>query len=134
MMTLNDLAFRLNEYEGEDGTSFDALVLEDGVLEVICSGYEEFPIHVTKTETQLISVTALFTPEEVHDENIHELHETFLRLSPALPLSSIGLQGSTYILFGAMALTTRFEVVAHELEIQAENTIDVLESVEHLLN
>ena len=50
-----------------------------------------------------------------------------------MPLSAVGLQGNTYILFGAMALTTRFEVIAHELEVQAENTIEVLEAVEHLL-
>ena len=57
-----------------------------------------------------------------------------LRLSPAVPLSSIGLQGDTYILFGAMAKETLFENIAHELEVQAENTIDVLEVVEDFLN
>ena len=66
-------------------------------------------------------------------DKIDELNRTFLQLSPAVPLSSLGLQGDTYILFGAMALSTRFEVVAHELEVQAENTIDVLEAIEHLL-
>ncbi|MCE2437316.1 MAG: DUF2170 family protein [Pseudomonadales bacterium] len=134
MMTLADLAYRLNDHESDDGTTFDAMVMEDGVLEVTCTGFEEFPMHLTKTETQLISVTPLFSKDEVKADSLGELHESFLRLSPALPLSSVGLQGNTFILFGAMALSTRFEVVAHELEIQAENTIDVLESVEHLLN
>ena len=132
-MTLDDLAFRLNEYSGDEGTTFDALVTERGILEVVCSNDDEFPIHVTMTQTQILSVTPLFTTEEVLPGKLDELNATFLRLSPAVPLSSVGLQGDTYILFGAMALSTRLEMIAHELEVQAENTIDVLEAVEHLL-
>lgn len=133
-MTLDELAFTLNGFVGDEGTTFDALVTDDGILEVICSNNDEFPIHVTTTDTQLLSVTPLFTTTEVTAGSLDELNEAFMRLSPAVPLSSIGLQGSTYILFGAMALSTRFEVIAHELEVQAENTIDVLETIEHLLD
>ena len=133
-MTLDDMAFRLNDYVNEEGTTFDALVTERDILEVVCSNNDEFPIHLTMTETQILSVTPLFSVAEVLPDKRDELNEIFLRLSPAVPLSAIGLQGDTYILFGAMALTTRFEVIAHELEVQAENTIEVLEAVEHLLN
>lgn len=133
-MTLDDLAFQLNDYTGEEGTTFDALVTERDLLEVVCSNNDEFPIHVTMTETQILAVTPLFNVGEVQPGQIDELNATFLRLSPAVPLSAIGLQGDTYILFGAMALSTRFEVIAHELEVQAENTIDVLEAVEQLLD
>ena len=132
-MNLDDLAFRLNDYSGEEGTTFDALVTERDILEVVCSNNDEFPIHVTMTDTQILSVTPLFNIGEVVPDRLDELNATLLRLSPAVPLSAIGLQGETYILFGAMALSTRFEVIAHELEVQAENTIDVLEAVEHLL-
>lgn len=132
-MNLDDLAFRLNDYSGEEGTTFDALVTERDILEVVCSNNDEFPIHVTMTDTQILSVTPLFNIAEVAAGRQDELHATLLRLSPAVPLSAIGLQGDTYILFGAMALSTRFEVIAHELEVQAENTIDVLEAIEHLL-
>lgn len=132
-MNLDDLAFRLNDYSGEEGTTFDALVTERDILEIVCSNNDEFPIHVTMTDTQILSVTPLFNVGEVAPGKLDELNATFLRLSPAVPLSAIGLQGDTFILFGAMALSTRFEVIAHELEVQAENTIDVLEAVEHLL-
>ena len=132
-MTLDDLAFRLNGHTGEEGTTFDAVVTDSGILEVVCSNDDEFPINVTMTETQILSVTPLFSASEVLPGKLDEINETLLRLSPAVPLSAIGLQGDTYILFGAMALSTRLEVIAHELEVQAENTIDVLEAVEHLL-
>ena len=133
-MTLDDLAFHLNEHAGAEGTTFDAVVTEHDILEIVCSNNDEFPIHVTRTDTQILSVTPLFSVDEVLPGEANELNATFLRLSPAVPLSSIGLQGDTYILFGAMALGTRFDVIAHELEVQAENTIEVLEAVEHLLS
>lgn len=132
-MELDELAYRLNAFQGEEGTTFDALITEDNILEVSCSNNDEFPIHITTTETQILSVSPLFSMGEIESDKSDELNEIFLRLSPAVPLSSIGLQGSTYILFGSMALDTRFENIAHELEIQAENTVDVLEAVEHLL-
>lgn len=133
-MTLEDLAFQLNTYTSESGTTFDALVGEDRILEVTCSNNDEFPINVTATDTQLLAVTPLFHVNEVVSGGAEALHEMLLRLSPAVPLSSIGLQGDTYILFGAMAKETLFENIAHELEVQAENTIDVLEVVEDFLN
>ena len=133
-MNLDDLAFQLNERPASsEGTTFDAVVTPDGIVEVVCSNNDEFPIHLTRTDTQLLSVTPLFSAQEVAAGKVDELNATLLRLSPAIPLSSIGLQGDTYILFGAMALSTRFEVIAHELEVQAENAIDVLEAIESLL-
>jgi uncharacterized protein YjfI (DUF2170 family) len=56
-----------------------------------------------------------------------------LQLAPAVPLSAFGLQDDTYILFGAIALGTSFEIIVHELEVQAENTIDVLDAIQSLL-
>ena len=132
-ITLEKLVYRLNDQVTEEGTSFDAVVLENGVAEVICSNNEEFPIHLAVTETQLLAVTSLFDTSEVLANEMENLNKMLLQLAPAVPLSAFGLQGDTYILFGAMALGTRFENIVHELEVQAENTIDVLEAIEPLL-
>jgi len=132
-ITLEELAFRLNDHVTEEGTSFDALLLDNGVLEVICSNNDEFPIHLAITETQLLAVTPLFSVSEVMPNEVENLNKMLLQLAPAVPLSAFGLQGDTYILFGAMALATSFETVVHELEVQAENTIDVLEAIQSLL-
>ena len=131
---LEDLAYRLNIHTTAEGTTFDAVVADNDILEVTCSNNEEFPIHIARTETQLLAVTPLFQLGEVQQGRHDELNKTMLQLSPAVPLSAIGLQGKTYILFGAMALDTMFENVVHELEVQAENTIDVLEVVQPLLS
>ena len=132
-MSLNELAFKLNAHLTDEGTSFDAVLSDEGVLEVICSNNEEFPINIVKTETQLLAITPLFSVAEVQVDKLNELNEELLFISPAIPLSSVGRQGETYILFGAMALNTAFENIVHELEVQAENTVDVLQVVEPLL-
>ena len=132
--TLEDLAHNLNTTTTVEGTRFDAIITDNGVIEVICSNNEEFPLHLAMTDTQLLSVTPLFNVSEVQEGQINELNKMLLQLSPAIPLSSIGLQDDNYILFGAMALNTIFENIVHELEIQAENTLDVLEAIEPLLD
>lgn len=131
--TLEGLAYSLNTATTEEGTTFDALLTEDGVLEVVCSNNDEFPIHIAKTEAQLLAVTPLFNVSEVQDGKTDELNTIMLQLSPAIPLSSIGLQEGNYILFGAMAVNTKFENIVHELEVQAENTLEVLDAIESLL-
>ena len=130
---LEDLALGLNTTTTQEGTSFDAVVSDSGVMEVICSNNDEFPIHIAMTDTQILSVTPLFHVKEVHEGKTEELDKLLLQLSPAIPLSSIGLQEGNYILFGSMALNTTFDNIVHELEVQAENTLDVLEAVEELL-
>lgn len=131
--TLDDLAYRLNNVTTEEGTSFDAVLSENGIVEVTCSNVAEFPINIAVTETQLLSVTPLFVESELKPGAEAELNKLLLQLSPAVPLSSMGLQGDTYILFGAMSLETSFENIVHELEVQAENTVEVLEAVQPLL-
>jgi len=132
--TLDDLAFRLNVTTTDEGTTFDAMALDDDVLQVICSNNEEFPINIAITDTQILAVTPLFSALEVLDKNLAELNENFLRMSAAIPLSCLGKQGDSYILFGAMSVNTIFENIVHELEVQAENTLDVLEAIEPLLD
>lgn len=129
MRTLEDLAFELNKYISAEGTGFEALVHDNDVMEVVCSNNDEFPINVALTETQILSVTPLFNKSAIKGDKLIELNEMFLQLSPAIPLSSMAKQGDNYILFGAMAVNTTFENFAHELEVQAGNTIEVLDAV-----
>jgi hypothetical protein len=127
---LEDLMLKLNEQSSAEGTTFQAVLSDDGVLEVVCSNNEEFPIHLVETNTQLLAVTQLFTLADVKPSKVDTLNLEMLQMSPAVPLSSIGLQGETYILFGAMPLNTSLENIIHELEVQAENTVDVLEEIQ----
>jgi len=130
---LEALAHSLNTTTTAEDTTFDAALTENGVLEVICSNNDEFPIHIAMTEAQLLAVTPLFNISEVQADKVDELNKIMLQISPAIPLSSVGLQDDHYILFGAMSINTIFDNIVHELEVQAENTLEVLEAVESLL-
>ncbi len=125
---LEDLALRLNTSSTPDGVTFFA-EMQDDMVTVTCSNNDEFPIKIVETETQLITVSHLFSIDEVADGAMNELNSILLSLNPAIPLSSVGLQNGQYILFGAMALETTFENLMHELAVQADNVINLLDAV-----
>ena len=134
MSNIDQLSCQLNSHSANNGTQFDAVILGDGeTLEVIASNNPDFPIFVSSTERQILSVTPLFKVSDVKEGEINSLNSSLLKLSPVVPLSSIGLQGDQYILHGAMAVGTLFENIAHELETQADNTLDVLDALSPFL-
>ena len=132
-LDLDELAFKLNNVTTQEGTTFEAIRRDDDILEVTCSNNDEFPICVTQTESQILTITPLFSVKEVASERLAELQDLLLSTSPLLPLSSLGKQSDEFILFGSMSLNTTFENIVHELEVQADNTIEVLEVIEPLL-
>ncbi|MDX8378976.1 MAG: DUF2170 family protein [Gallionella sp.] len=129
---LDELVLRLNTYSTPEGTTFFA-ELQDELIHVVCSNNEEFPINIVKTDMQILTVSHLFSEDEVLDGKLDELNKIMLQLNPSIPLSSVGLKDGQYILFGAMAVETLFENLAHELGVQAENVIELLEAVSPLL-
>ncbi len=134
MQNLEELALSLNNTVTDEGTSFEAIVTDNGLIDVTCSNNKEFPILIAMTDSQILAVTSLFNVSEVKKDKIDELNSMLLTISPVIPLSSTGLQNGNYILFGAMSLNTMIDNIVHELEVQAENTIDVLEAISPLLN
>lgn len=131
---LEEISFRLNDYHTAGGVTFDAVLSGEGdTLEVICSENPDFPIIVTATDAQIISVTPLFAVSDVVDGKLDEFNKILLSLSPVMPLSAIGMQDDMYILFGSMAVNTVFENLAHELEVQADNTLEALDALKDFL-
>lgn len=131
---LEELSFQLNNHTSAADNSFDAITSAEGdTLEVTCSEAPDFPMYVSATDNQILSVTPLFKAESVKNGEIEKLNMTILNMGPVVPLSAIGLQGNTYVLYGAMAINTVFENIAHELEVQADNTNDVLEALQEFL-
>ncbi len=129
---LNELCIKLNQHETAEGNRFTAEV-NDEIIELTCSNAEDFPIRLSVTDQQIIAISHLFSEDDIVPEEINGLNETLLRLSSVIPLSSFGKDGKFYFLFGSMPLGTLFENLAHELEIQAENTIEALETFQELM-
>ncbi|TQV76493.1 DUF2170 family protein [Aliikangiella marina] len=137
-MQLKDLAIQLSGYI-QDGFKLDVLPIQENgdgeisVLQVIVEGFDELPIFVTATDEQILCVTNLFVQDEVKPELLQELHQTMLRLSINIPLSSLGLIDDQFVLFGAMSTNTVLDNIAHELVTQSENALDSLEALEDFL-
>ncbi len=130
-MNLEDLAYKLNTYSSITGVSFAATLAEDEeTLEVVCNTNPDASIFVVISDQQILAITPLFSVDDIQESLRDELNKTLLSLSPVIPLSSIGLQENNYVLFGAMPITTVFDNIAHEFEVQADNTNDVLIALE----
>ena len=129
---LNELCLRLNQFETAEGNRFTAEVKQD-MIELTCSIAEDFPIRLSLTNQQILSISHLFSEDDIKPEELAGLNDTLLKLSPVMPLSSFGKDGKYYFLFGAMSLETAFENLAHELEVQTENTVEALETLQELM-
>ena len=126
-MYLEDLAFKLNTIESPAGTRFTVeYIANTEILQVSCDNNPEAMIFIVKSDEQILSVTPLFKLSDVNAQRKTELFETLLRISPVIPLSSIGLQDDSCVLFGAMPVDSSLENIVHELECQADNYNDVL--------
>jgi uncharacterized protein YjfI (DUF2170 family) len=83
-------------------------------------------VFLVATEEQLLTITPLFKLGDVDESLRAAFYEDLLRVSPVIPLSSVGLQGDDVILFGSMSVNTVFDNIAHEIECQADNYSEVL--------
>ncbi|WP_404341593.1 YjfI family protein [Pseudoalteromonas mariniglutinosa] len=136
-MELNELSIKLASFETE-GVSFESFLIanpgEQDVLQVIVDGNDELPIFVTQTQEQLLCISYLFAEDEVKAEMRHELNETLLRLNVPIPLSAFAKIDDKYAIFGALAVSSSFDEITHELVTLADNAIDALEAVTIYLN
>jgi len=106
---------------------------EVSVLQINVDGFDELPITVTASDEQLLCISKLFHKDEIKPDLVNELNKMMLQLSVNIPLSSFGMIDDTYILFGAMGIATPVDEIAKELVIQAENSLECLESFSEFL-
>lgn len=134
MNLLQDLSKRLAECEYK-GHQFSCLSMdgEQEVLRVEVSDFEEMPIFMTITETQILCISYLFTKQEIYNEKQVELNQYLLELNVPMPLSAFALIDEHYVIFGALACSSKFDSVTEELIALAKNSIDTLQALEEFI-
>ena len=134
--TLADLAAALNGFETENGLSFSSELMNDGVelVKVEIEDREEFPVFVTIDEDQILCTTYLWRENEVKPESKAQLLEVALTMNVPMPLSSFGKLGDQYLLFGAMATSSKVDEVILEIETLSDNTLSAIETMSDFLN
>ena len=133
-MDLQELSIKLSDHQHE-GMGFESFLIsgEQDVLQVVVEGFDEIPIFVTVTEEQLLCISYLFGKDELKEDLINDLNETLLTLNVPMPLSAFAIIDDKYSIFGALAASSSFDDIAHELVTLADNAIDALESIEGFL-
>lgn len=134
MSRLKELTYKLGE-ETFEGHSFNCLPIqgEREVLQVLVSDWEDMPIYITITDTQILCIGYLCKKDEILDNKKAELNELLLELNVAMPLSAFSLVDDYYVIFGALATTSSDEDIYKELITLAANAYDAIEAIESYL-
>lgn len=134
MSKIQELTYMLGEASFE-GHSFNCLPIkgEHEVLQVLVSEWEDMPIYMTVTDTQILCITYLCRKEEIREDQVSSLNELLLELNVSVPLSSFSIVDDYYVIFGALATSSSNEDICKELVTLAPNAYDALEAIETYL-
>lgn len=134
MSKIQELTCTLGETTFE-GHSFNCLPIngEHEVLQVLVSEWEDLPIYMTVTDTQILCITYLCRKDEIKEDQLASLNELLLELNVSVPLSSFSLVEDYYVIFGALATSSSDTEICKELVTLAPNAYDALEAIETYL-
>lgn len=131
---LREIANQINLKNTEADAVFTATIKEGGSTVLIENADNpEAIIIIVATDSQILSITPLFSVSSVIPERVAELNKALLTISLPLALSSVGIQDDRYVLFGSMAINTTIENLLHEIEVQASNYDDVMDAVDEYI-
>lgn len=127
---LEQITDEINRGDVPDGNTFSAdFNAETGTVTIENRRSPDAVVIIVSTDTQLLTITPLFEESSVREDLRAELNRGLLTISLPMALSSVGIQDSRYVLFGAMAIETTMANLFHEIEVQIDNYNDVLEAV-----
>lgn len=107
-----------------EGIELNSVGGEVPVVEVAIPGDERDAIYVTDAGSQLLCIIYLWRTDAVRSERRGELMATMLALNPSVPLSSFGIVGAHYVMFGALSPDATDEDLALELATLSDNGVD----------
>ena len=126
-MNLQDLSLYFSDLNTE-GYQFDCQIIpgEVEVLQILIEGFEELPIYISVTDTQVLCISYLWSEDEIRAETKSEMFEMMLDMNIPMPLSSFSRIQDRYVIFGALSINSRIEDVVHEVITLGENSVEVL--------
>jgi uncharacterized protein YjfI (DUF2170 family) len=129
------LALRLTDLRAFEGYEFDCQPIpgEVDVLQITVGDFEEMPIFLSVTDSQILCVSHLFTDAEVIADKRSRMMEEMLELNIAMPLSSFAKIGERFVVFGALSVHSSIEDICHELITLAENGAEALVALEEFI-
>ncbi|OUS31991.1 hypothetical protein A9Q98_02225 [Thalassotalea sp. 42_200_T64] len=136
-MNIHKIADHLNLLadNSDTGLLFDCQPIsgEVDVLQITISDREELPIFMSVTDDQILCITYLWGEEEVKVEKRVAMLEAMLEMNIPMPLSSFAKIGDKYVIFGALAISSSFSDIEHELAVLSNNAIEVIDDMDEFL-
>ncbi|MFV2055171.1 MAG: YjfI family protein, partial [Thiohalomonadales bacterium] len=132
---LDDLAIRLIESD-HDGSDFEIQPIpgEVDVLQIIVEQFDELPIYVSITDSQIICIVYLCKETDINPEKRNQMMESMLEMNIPVPLSSFAKVSDSFVIFGALSLDSSFEDIVHEITTLNENSIEAMDVLEEYFN
>ncbi len=126
-MNLQDLGLHFTDVNLE-GYKFECQLIPGDVevLQVVIDGFEELPVYISATDSQIICISYLWTEDEVNPKMKAEMMEVMLDMNIPMPLSSFSRVQNRYVVFGALSINSRLEDVVHEVVTLGENSVEAL--------
>ncbi|SEK68335.1 hypothetical protein SAMN05216262_102107 [Colwellia chukchiensis] len=136
-MNIHTLADYLNTLadESDTGMVFDCQPIsgEVDVLQITVLGREELPIFVSVTDDQVLCITYLWDKSEVKENKMNDMHVSMLEMNIPMPLSSFSKIGDKYVIFGALAISSTFNDIEHELAVLSNNALEIIDDMSDYL-
>lgn len=131
-MNIQDLALSFFELPTMEGYAADVQMIpgDVDVIQIILADFEEVPVYISVTDSQILCITYLWTEDEIDPARRTELMETLLEMNIPMPLSSFAKVDNRYAVFGALAMSSSIDEVAHEVVVLMENAIEALTALE----
>jgi uncharacterized protein YjfI (DUF2170 family) len=135
MSQLQELTCVLGETNFE-GHTFNCLPIKGSqqVLQVLVSEFDEVPIYMTITDTQILCIAYLCRTQEIRADKQAELHRSMLEMNVPMPLSAFAIVEGYYVVFGALTPSSSSKDICRELVMLAANAYDALEALEEFLS
>jgi uncharacterized protein YjfI (DUF2170 family) len=111
-----------------EGYKFDCQFIpgEVEVLQVVIEGFEEIPVYISATDTQILCISYLWSEDEVVAETRSEMLEAMLDMNIPMPLSAFSRIQDRYVIFGALSIHSNIDDIVHEVTTLGENSVEVL--------
>ena len=134
-MNIEDFAVHIAEQGNFQGYQLSCQPIpgEVDVLEISVEGFEELPVYISTTDTQILCITYLWTEDEVKTESRAEMMESLLEMNIPMPLSSFAKIGDRYVIFGALAVSSEKDEVLYEVTTLVENGVEAIAAMEEYL-
>ena len=134
-MNTEDLAIKLSEVSSLEGSTFECLPIpgDFDVLQITVNGIEELPVFLNVTSEQILCISYLFGEDEINADKRTDLLETMLEMNIPVPLSAFSKIGDRYVIFGALAVSSSFDDIVHELITLNENAVEALDVLSEYL-